>query len=41
VGLSEEIEGEDGKTRTKASISFHTCASMLFGAGRNIKHVSA
>jgi integrase len=43
VGLSEEVEGEDGKPRTKSAISFHTfrhtCASLLFEAGKDVKQV--
>jgi integrase len=44
AGLSEEVEDDDGKIRVKAAVGFHTCrhscASLLFDAGRNIKQVS-
>jgi integrase len=43
VGLSEVVEGKDGKPRAKSSIAFHTfrhtCASFLFADGKNIKQV--
>ena len=43
VGLSEEVEGDDGEPRVKSAVSFHTfrhtCASFLFARGRNIKQV--
>lgn len=45
VGLSEEVTDGEGKTRIKPSVGFHSlrhsCASLLFDAGRNIKQVSA
>jgi integrase len=44
VGLSEEVDDGDGGTRVKSAVSFHafrhTCASMLFARGRNVKQVS-
>jgi integrase len=43
VGLYEEVEGKDGKSRKRSTVGFqtfrHTCASMLFDEGRNIKQV--
>jgi integrase len=43
VGLFEVVEGADGKPRKKPTISFHTfrhtCASLLFDEGRNVKQV--
>lgn len=44
VGFSEEVEGKDGEPRKRSTVNFHrfrhTCASMLFEAGRNVKQVS-
>jgi integrase len=44
VGLSEEVDDGEGGTRVKSSISFHTfrhtCASLQFARGRNVKQVS-
>jgi integrase len=43
VGLYEVVDGADGKPRKKPTISFHafrhTCASLLFDEGRNVKQV--
>jgi len=44
LGHFVEIEGSDGEPRKRSTVSFHTfrhtCASMLFDAGRNVKQVS-
>lgn len=43
LGHFEMVEGDDGKTRKRTTLGFHafrhTCASMLFAEGRNIKQV--
>jgi integrase len=43
VGMKVEVD-VDGKARDRSTVSFHTfrhtCASMLFEAGRNVKQVS-
>lgn len=43
VGLSEEVL-KSGRTRTRSTVSFHvfrhTCASLLFEEGRNVKQVA-
>jgi integrase len=43
VGLAVEVQGKDGKPRKRSAVSFHTfrhtCASLLFEAGRNVKQV--
>lgn len=46
IGAGFKIEVEiDGKAKTRSAISFHTfrhtCASLLFDAGRNVKQVQA
>lgn len=44
AGFKVEIE-VDGKKKTRSAVSFHTfrhtCASLLFEAGRNVKQVQA
>jgi integrase len=44
AGFKTEVE-IDGKKRTRSTVSFHTfrhtCASLLFEAGRNVKQVQA
>jgi integrase len=43
AGLFVEVEDDEGKTRKKTAIAFHafrhTCASLLFAEGRNVKQV--
>lgn len=43
AGLYVEVEGTDGKARKRSTVGFHsfrhTCASLLFDAGRNVKQV--
>lgn len=43
LGHYEEVVGDDGKTRKRTTIGFHafrhTCASLLFAEGRNVKQV--
>jgi integrase len=43
LGFYEEVEGRDGKPRKRTTLGFHafrhTCASMLFAEGRNVKQV--
>jgi integrase len=43
LGFKVEIEDEEGKTHDRSTVSFHTfrhtCASLLFAAGRNVKQV--
>jgi integrase len=46
IGAGFKIEVEvDGKRKTRSAVSFHTfrhtCASLLFEAGRNVKQVQA
>lgn len=46
IGAGFKVEVEiDGKKRTRSTVSFHTfrhtCASLLFEAGRNVKQVQA
>ena len=44
VGFAVEVEGRNGKPRMRSTVSFHifrhTCASMLFEEGRNVKQVA-
>lgn len=44
VGFAVEVEGRDGKPRPRSTVGFHTfrhtCASLLFAAGRNVKQVA-
>ena len=44
IGLAVEIKGANGKPRLRSTVSFHafrhTCASMLFDGGRNVKQVA-
>lgn len=44
LGHFVEVEGSGGRPRKRSTVSFHTfrhtCASMLFEAGRNVKQVS-
>lgn len=44
VGLSVEVTDQKGKKRTRSTVTFHTfrhtCASLLFEDGRNVKQVS-
>lgn len=44
VGVAVEVADQGGRKRTRSTVSFHTlrhtCASMLFAAGRNVKQVS-
>jgi integrase len=43
LGHYEEVVGDDGEMRKKTTIGFHafrhTCASLLFAEGRNVKQV--
>jgi integrase len=45
LGYYEIVEGQDGKPRERTTLGFHafrhTCASMLFAQGRNVKQVQA
>ncbi len=44
AGFGVEVEGANGKKRMRSTVGFHvfrhTCASMLFEAGRNVKQVA-
>jgi len=44
LGHAVKVKGEDGKDRMRSAVSFHTfrhtCASMLFEDGRNVKQVA-
>ncbi len=44
VGLTVQVTGKDGKPHQRSAVSFHTfrhtCASLLFEAGRNAKQVA-
>lgn len=44
AGFSEEVVSRTGKPRTRSTVSFHvfrhTCASLLFEEGRNVKQVA-
>ncbi len=44
LGHAVEVEGKDGKPHLRSTVSFHTfrhsCASLLFDEGRNVKQVS-
>jgi integrase len=44
VGFAEEVEGRNGKRRLRSTVTFHTfrhtCASLLFEAGRNVRQVA-
>ncbi|HEU4905534.1 MAG TPA: tyrosine-type recombinase/integrase [Solirubrobacterales bacterium] len=44
IGFAREVVSKSGKTRTRSTISFHvfrhTCASLLFEEGRNVKQVA-
>ncbi len=44
VGLYMEVSGKDGKPRERSTVGFHifrhTCASLLFAEGRNVKQVA-
>lgn len=44
IGLKVEVETDDGETRDRSAVSFHsfrhTCASLLFDEGKNIVQVS-
>jgi integrase len=43
LGYCETVEGKDGKPHERTTLGFHamrhTCASMLFAEGRNVKQV--
>jgi integrase len=43
IGLAVDVEGRDVKPRKRSMVSFHTfrhtCASLLFDTGRNVKQV--
>jgi integrase len=45
LGYYEMVEGPDGEPRKRTTLGFHalrhTCASMLFARGRNVKQVQA
>ena len=45
LGHAVEVEDSKGKTRMRSTVSFHTfrhtCASLLFDEGRNVKQVSS
>lgn len=45
LGYYEEVVGKDGKPRQRTTLGFHalrhTCASLLFAEGRNVKQVQA
>ena len=44
VGFAEEVVSKSGKTRSRSTVAFHvfrhTCASLLFEEGRNVKQVA-
>ena len=44
VGFAEEVVSKSGKARSRSTVSFHTfrhtCASLLFEEGRNVKQVA-
>jgi integrase len=44
VGFGVEVEGRNGTKRVRSTVTFHTfrhtCASLLFEAGRNVRQVS-
>jgi integrase len=44
VGFAEEVVSKSGKVRLRSTVSFHTfrhtCASLLFEEGRNVKQVA-
>ena len=43
LGYYELVKGEEGKSRERTTLGFHafrhTCASLLFAEGRNVKQV--
>jgi integrase len=45
LGHSVEVTGANGKRRMRSTVSFHTfrhtCASLLFAQGRNVRQVAA
>jgi integrase len=44
VGFAVDVIGRNGKPRTRSTVTFHTfrhtCASLLFDGGRNVKQVA-